>query len=269
MGSPSWLARALSAGLVACVSLVFASSALAQQTAGVAVDAEGVLRKQVYEDPTGELTRRRIAAAQAALDGELSQASSLRKVSLNRLEAALAEQIELGRRASDAMLHLAGLTRLKYVFYYPDSQDIVIAGPAEPWAEDLSGRARGIDSGRPVLLLEDLAVALRTYRPTSGDETVVGCSIDPTAEGLARMQDFLRQVGVRATPGDTEYIVQGLRESLGLQDVRVLGVPVNTHFRQGDDRSRLPHETDRHWSGATADQVGELRRPGQPFERRA
>ncbi len=33
------------------------------------------------------------------------------------------------------MRHLAGLTRLKYVFCYPESGDIVIAGPAEAWAE--------------------------------------------------------------------------------------------------------------------------------------
>ena len=42
------------------------------------------------------------------------------------------------------MLNLAGLTRLEYVFCMPDTKDIVIAGPAEGWAPDSSGRIRGI-----------------------------------------------------------------------------------------------------------------------------
>ncbi|MEZ6070226.1 MAG: DUF1598 domain-containing protein [Pirellulales bacterium] len=65
-----------------------------------------------------------------------------------------------------------------------------------------------------------------------GSKHVIGCSIDPTQEGLARMQAFLRQVGVTATPNDTDRIVNGLRESLGLQNVSILGVSANTHFAQ-------------------------------------
>ena len=41
----------------------------------------------------------------------------------------------------------------RYVFYYPDSKDIVLAGPAEGWVPDLSGRIVGLTqpaAGRPV-----------------------------------------------------------------------------------------------------------------------
>ena len=43
------------------------SSAYAQTGNGVVVDADGVLRTRVFPDPTGTLTRQRLAAAQAAL----------------------------------------------------------------------------------------------------------------------------------------------------------------------------------------------------------
>ena len=48
------------------------------------------------------------------------------------------------------MLCLAGLLRLRYVFVYPDSGDIVIAGAAEGWVRNLSGRVVGLTTGRPV-----------------------------------------------------------------------------------------------------------------------
>ncbi len=202
------------------------------QVAGVVVDAGGVLHKQVYPDPSGQLTEERRAAARSTLDPKLAAQSKLRKVSLPRLEAAYRAQLAGGRRATDEMLHLAGLTRLRYVFFYPETADIVIAGPGEGWAGDLSGRACALSSGRPVLMLEDLVVALRAFRAEGDGGTVIGCSIDPTEAGLARMQEFLRTVGVRATPADTERIVEGLRSSMGMQTVRVLGVSPATHFAQ-------------------------------------
>src|SRR5207249_2185508 len=51
-------------------------------------------------------------------------------------------------------------------------------------------------------------------------------------EGLKKMQDFLRSVGSRAVPGQTDFITTGLKESLGLQNIRIMGVPTTTHFAQ-------------------------------------
>ena len=151
---------------------------------------------------------------------------------MNRLEAALKERLAAGEKPTDEMRNLVGLTRVKYVFFYPDTNDIVIAGPAEPWADDLTGRARGIDSGRPIVLLDDLVVALRAFGPQSRNSTVITCSIDPTRQGLANMQEFLRRVG-RVNPNTSEQgIVRGLKESLGLQTISITGVSANTHFAQ-------------------------------------
>lgn len=215
-----------------------ASSAAAQltQPAGVVVDGNGVLRTRLYEDPTGALSRERLEAAKASLNPQVAVASKLRKVSLTRLEKAIGQALSEGRQPTDEMKYLAGLTRIRYVFFYPESNDIVIAGPAEGWMIDLAGRPVGIKSGRAIAELQDLVVALRAYAPgtedSSAEEPVIGCSIDPTPEGLQQMQAFLLQLGGRATPDQTQYIVDGLRTALGLQQVRVMGVSPKTHFAQ-------------------------------------
>ncbi len=223
-----FLLVAIVAGLLACG----VSSATAQQLAGVKIDADGVLRMQVIDDPGGLLMRERVAAAQAALNPQIAVASPLRKISLTRLERAVADRLAKGLRLGDDMRFLAGITRLQYVFFYPETNDIVVAGPAGGWAEDLTGRVCSIETGRPVLQLEDLVVALRAYPPGEKGGPTIGCSIDPTPEGLAKMQEFLRQVGPNATPADTDAIVNGLRTSMGMQKVSVLGVSPRTHFAQ-------------------------------------
>ncbi len=197
--------------------------------AGVAVDAQGVLRRRVDVDPTGRLRLQRQAAARAALSPEVAASSKLRKVSLNRLEQAI--QARDGA-PTEAMRYLAGLQRVRYVFCYPGSKDIVVAGPAEGWMTDPAGRVVGINNGRPVVQLQDLVVALRAFPPGGQATPVIGCSIDPTQQGLSAMQHFLRRVGSYATPAQTQYIVTGLRNSLGMQTISVNGVSPSTHFAQ-------------------------------------
>ena len=227
--------KVLLTAVLGALAIAAASPAHAQtggQAAGVVVDADGVLRVQRVADPTGALQRQRIQAARAALNAELQAKSPMRKVSLTRLEKAIDAQLANDRKPTQEMRYLAGLTRVQYVFFYPETGDIVIAGPAEGWVEDLAGRVRGMQSGRPVVELQDLVVALRTFAPDKERDVAIGCSIDPTQEGLARMQQFLRTIGSTATPAQTQLIVQGLRTSLGMQNVRIMGVPANTHFAQ-------------------------------------
>lgn len=198
--------------------------------AGVVISAGGVLRTTLSRDINGQLSRQRRQQARAALDPDVARPSKLRKISLNRLEQAIQENLDHGAPVSDDMRFLAGLTRLQYVFFYPESNDIVIAGPAEGYMQDEAGRPIGILSGRVVIELQDLVVALRAYGPGGQAEKVVGVSIDPTQEGLSRMQQFVQSVGSRAVPGDTQAIASGLRQSLGLQEITINGVSPRTHF---------------------------------------
>ncbi len=201
-------------------------------TSGVAVDAEGVLRRTMVADPTGALARQRVAEALSRLDVDVARRSPLRKVSLTRLDRVIKERLATGQGLDDTMLHLAGLTRLEYVFCYPETGDIVIAGPAEAWGIDPSGRERGVETGRPVLLLQDLAVALRAFPPGAQSTPLIYCSIDPTQEGLARFNQVLRQIGRYIRPGQESEIVQQLQASQGMHEITVGGVPATTHFAQ-------------------------------------
>ena len=200
--------------------------------AGVAIDAQGVLRTRAVADAGLSAEQRK--AAVEALPGDLRKQVPLRKVALSRLEAAAA-----ARGAGDMpddVAKLAGLTRIQYVFVYPAEGDrpgeIVIAGPAEPWVTDATGRVVGAETGSPTLLLEDLATALRSFAPGQPQDRLVGCSIDPTKEGLAKMQDYLRTVGKVNPKGGADQIVAGMREALGPQTVTVQGVPAGSHLAQ-------------------------------------
>ena len=225
--------RAIRRSLVALATLAMILSvhnqSHAQQNAqgGVRVDAEGVLHMQ-WVDRSDNLHRQRVAAAKAGLDRDVSRKSLIRCVSLTRLEREIART----GNVTDAMRNLAGLTRISYVLCYPETGDIVIAGPAEGWMEDPTGRKVGIHSGRPIAELQDLITALRVYRPDATDSPMVSVSIDPTQEGLAKMQRFLTEAGGWATPDMTERIVRGLKDNLGLQTVTFTGVPTDTHFAQ-------------------------------------
>src|SRR5208337_2041119 len=115
---------------------------------------------------------------------------------------------------TDEMRYLAGLLRVHYVFFYPDSGDIVIAGPAEGWTTDPAGRVVGISKGRPVIRLEDLCVALRAFPPSGKVTRVIGCSIDPTQEGLKAYERFVRSIGSSLDPRDEQkvaMVAEGMR----------------------------------------------------------
>jgi len=199
-----------------------------QPVAGIDVDAAGVLKVRQF-DP--RLAKQRLAAAKTKVaDTDVMQSADLRKVSLNRLEAAIASRIAKGEGIDEEMQALAGLTSIEYVFFYPETNDIVVAGPAEGFFADPTDRLIGMETGRPVVLLEDLVTALRAYRPGHRGASVISVSIDPTAEGLQRMNNFLASVRGRVSPSDARRLASGLKQNLGLQTVTFKGIPTSTHF---------------------------------------
>ena len=194
---------------------------------GVMIDGKGLLQR-VAELDYGRLTLEQLRASQQSasrLPQNIRKQSNLRYVSLNRLEQAI---IDANGVVTEEMRYLAGLQRIKYVFFFPETKDIVLAGPAEGWFAGYEGVMVGLTTGRPVCELQDLVVALRAYSPDN-DVAVVGCSIDPTEEGNARLQQFIKGFGRYATPDRYPAFVAGLRESLGPQTIRVDGIPANTH----------------------------------------
>ncbi len=179
---------------------------------GVLVDANGVLQRVALDD--GVLASIR-SAATVAIPSEMRAASNLRKVSLNRLEAQIKENNGV---VTEEMANLAGLTRIENVFVYPETGDVVIAGPAEGWEVGAEGATVGIKSGRPTLRLEDLVVALRAYPAEGKGASLVGCSIDPSEEGLRSMQAYLNETSQPNVASDAECVeyAAGIRDALGL-----------------------------------------------------
>ena len=126
-------------------------------TFGVSIDAEGVLDVKTFSDPGGRLRLERMAAVKADLPADLRKFTKLRKISLRRLEAAIAERLKAGKPLEAELRYLAGLQRVQFAFCYEASGDepgdVVLAGPAEGWFADPSGRIVGVTTQRPVILL--------------------------------------------------------------------------------------------------------------------
>ena len=124
------------------------------------------------------------------------------------------------------MKYLAGLQRLHYVFVYPEQNDIVLAGSGEGWKVSDSGEIVGATTGRAVLLLDDLLVALRSAMQAA--QGGISCSIDPTAEGLRGYQEAMK---FQQTIGpDPQATVRGIEQALGPQTITLTGVPPTSHF---------------------------------------
>lgn len=210
--------------LIALVTAQQASAQLVRQAVGgVSIDATGV----VSNVQPGELEALRKQRAQALqqIPGDM-RAKALRKISLRRLEAAIADHRERGVELSDELRYLAGMQSVQYVFVYPEQNDIVLAGPGEGWKVNAAGDVVGVTTGRPVLLLDDLLIALRSIEATRASG--ITCSIDPTAEGLSRLQTLVKRMP--AVGGDIDPVLSAIEQSLGPQTITVGGVPATSHF---------------------------------------
>ncbi|MDR3110232.1 MAG: DUF1598 domain-containing protein [Planctomycetaceae bacterium] len=204
------------------------ASTVASAGGGIRINARGDIQRVLTTDFTGRIAAKRLDVAARSSIASLSPQLQMKRdisISLNRLEKAI---IANNGVPNDEMRNLAGLLRPKYVYYYPDSQDIVISGPAEPWYCGAEGMNVGAMSLAPTCQLEDLVVALRAYGANGKVTSIIGCSIDPTQEGLARMQEFLRGFGTVNTAGPIA-LRDGIINSLGYQTIRVDGISPKTH----------------------------------------
>jgi hypothetical protein len=170
---------------------------------GVHCDADGTLRRVLRNDSSGDLNtvRKQSRKLRASDTGAIAASTPLRKISLSRLEKHLERSLAEGRSPSDEMRNLAGLYRIRYVLVYPDQREIVLAGPAGAWREDAEGRRLNVESGQPVVQLDDLVTVFRAT--FDGDGGRFGCSITPTQHGLARTKSFIEESNKRPLkPGE-------------------------------------------------------------------
>jgi hypothetical protein len=188
---------------------------------GVSIDAAGMLTN-TSRDKVDRLSQI-LRDAMDPVPNAMNQTCGLRKVSLRKLEAAIRQFVAEATPLPDPIVYLAGLQRIDYVLVYPDQKDIVLVGPAEGWRIDPQGYVVGVTTGRPVMLLDDFLVALRA---ALNEPSVLSCSINPTPEGIRRVESLMRQLrGV-----DAQTAAQGVEEQVGPQTITVRGVPGSTHF---------------------------------------
>lgn len=193
---------------------------------GVLVDDRGVMASVAAD--SGSIATLRRTALNLGSNRNPRVASKLRKISLPRLEKAVQARYAQGQSPTDAMLNLAGLQRIQYVFVYEDTGDIVLAGPAGDWSPDAAGRQVSVDGGAPVVQLDDLVVVLRN----STEKGSFGCAITPTKENLAAAQEFLSESAKKPLAegkSAREKWVSQLREKLGYQDIETHGIDPRSH----------------------------------------
>ena len=202
-------------------------------TFGVAVDAAGTLEVAAFADNLA-LRQRRIEAAKRGLAADVAKPSPLRKISLKALDASIQECVANDAALTETMQFLAGLQQVRYVFFYPEQNDVVLCGPAEGWVEDAAGRVLGVNSGRPVIQLSDLAVAMRQFAPGRMDRPFVGCTINPNGQALQRLQEFQKSIP-RSVPESqrtavASYILDGTQKALGFAEISVFGISPKTRM---------------------------------------
>jgi len=190
---------------------------------GISINADGLLDNASL-DAQGRLSQLR-AAALEKIPADLRGTVALRKLSLRGLEAAISQCAKNGKPLPEQIRFLGGLQGIRYVLVYPERHDIVLVGPGEGWKVDARGNMVGTTTGRPVLLLDDLLVALRTAEQAARGG--ITCSIDPTAEGLRQLRGY---VATLHTIGDPDTTAANIAKTLGPQNITFSGVPVTSHF---------------------------------------
>jgi hypothetical protein len=213
------VARSLALPVVAAAAMtLFATAAAVAQfgggaggffggVGGISIDAAGIVRNVDGAALEALAETRRAALANNRLP---AAAGELRKVSLARVVAAVREAAAGKPLPADVAL-LGGLERITHVFVDPERHDIVLAGPADAAVVGPVGTIVAATSRRPLLQLEDLITALRAI--DGARQGGMRCSIDPTPEGIARVQRFLAE---RRTIGpDPQAVFRGMEEALG------------------------------------------------------
>jgi hypothetical protein len=188
---------------------------------GVWVEPDGtVKRRQIDEREELASMRARVNATRDA--GKTEQ---LAFVSLPKAFAVTKAAIDAGDPIPDDVKYLGGLTQIRYIFLYPESNDLMIAGPSEPVQVIDEQHAVGKKTGRPVMRLEDLAVAMRVTRDSR--HGAFGCRLDPDPAAPGRVKDAMEQMA-RASRADR---VKAVAQAVGLQKVSFFGkVPDDTRF---------------------------------------
>jgi len=195
---------------------------------GVRVDPNGLLSHLTRAELNGRLKTLGLQARTADLNENMARPSRLRLVSLTRLEKEVSQRLAEGKSVVETMKNLAGLYKIEYVFVFPNSGEIVIGGPASGWRYNETGQPVAVETGQPTLQLDDFVTVLRTFSPEGN--RFFNCLIVPRQEGLKKARAIGEASRKRGplSAGGTRNFRDRLTKALGLQDVRINGVPAES-----------------------------------------
>ncbi len=192
---------------------------------GVYADASGALRFAAGATAPGRVPKNPPKDVAAS---DVRQTSSLRYISLPRLEAAIGARQAQHQPLPIEMLTLAGLQRIEYVMISPESGDLLLAGPAGDWRVTDGGHLVSVETEQPVVRLDDLLTLWRLAQATRA--APFGCSIIPRQKALAATQQFLQASSARPLePSQRRTWLAQLRNTLGKQDVEFFGIEPDSH----------------------------------------
>jgi hypothetical protein len=136
--------------------------------------------------------------------------------------------IRAGRKTTEQQQYLAGLTGVRFVYLDERNKDVILEGPAEDtWVVRPDGMVVGEQTGRPLLQLDDFAVA---WRNTVGNHPAPSVSLDPRRESIRRIQEVIRSTPQPTTADARADYTRRLEQAWGPQDAVTGGLPANTRF---------------------------------------
>ncbi len=201
-------------------------STMAPYPAGIFVDSSGTIRQcQAFASDDAAANLRAVLAPGASGPNEGADAEAwrqpagLRCVSLRRLlnqlthDKIMRPHVNAGD-ASPAMLHMAGLSQIKYVFL--SDQDVILAGPVGG-IQSMGGWYRDQTSGLCTLRSDFFFTCIAS---AIGNQAF-GCTIDPTPQGLQQAAAVAAAIGADRIP--IGKAADQMATALGLQQVQVFG----------------------------------------------
>ena len=210
------------------------NSTMSPYPQGIWVDPEGVVREVQVEDSVRggnepSTVQTQLASLRASLSAAENHsrdaaaterfnwrsASTSRCVSLRRLSEAAMWRLDRGQTVAPEMLYTAGLSSIDRVVLLAD--DVWLVGPVGGIVSAAGGMIDRRTGGSPI--------ELSSWVQASGcvaEDRPIGCTIDPTPDGLAAAAAVGRQLAEgRIAFGEMQTAVAG---ALGRQRVGVMGI---------------------------------------------
>lgn len=218
--------RAIPAAIILSLAVSSVSWAIgfgaAYDPVGVYLDGDGVLKSKTNDpDPRLAEIRKKAAGRERFKD--------LCYISIPRILAEAKRCIDEGKEIPEHLRYLGGMVKIQYIFVYPEEGDLVIAGPAEPYETTIPYRPLGLITGRPVLHLEDLVVALRATNFGKNPDRL-GCDIEIHKEIAERIDKKVAEVISKYASLGGKKACEEIAKAGGEQPVHLFGLDPNTRF---------------------------------------